>query len=152
MLGRQRSTRFRGLGSRFFKKDPSVSSSYSQAHLSPLSIPGISKAIFHNTFTLIERSQLPSRKTWANNLDKHFTQGEVQMARKHGKMLSSSSYRETQTKTAMCCDCTLSKTAQIKPLKIPRVGETGEQPEFSDTAGGSANWYKHFGELFGNFF
>lgn len=101
---------------------------------------------------LIKRSQIPNRKTWANNLDKHFTRGDVQMARKHEKMLSISSYREMQIKTAMCYDYILSRMAQIKPLKISRVGETVEQPEFSYTIGGSANWYKHLRELFGNFF
>lgn len=66
----------------------------SQAHLNPLPILGISKALFHDTCTSIKRPQIPNRKNWASNVDRHFPQRDTQMARKHEKMLNIRGYRE----------------------------------------------------------
>lgn len=74
------------------------------------------------------------------------------MARNHEKMLSINGYRKIKIKTTTDCGYILSRIAKIKLLKIARLSEAVEQPEPSYTNNGCAHLYKHFQELFGNFF
>ena len=105
-----------------------------------------------------ELLQLSHKKTtqffkWAKDLNRHFSQEDIQMANKHmKKMLNIISHqRITNQNTTMRCQFTPARMAIIiTKWKLTSVGDEVEELEPSHIAGGNVKWCSHFGKQSGS--
>ena len=79
-------------------------------------------------------------KKWAKELNRRFSEEDIQTAKKHMKRcLTSLIIREMKIKTTMRYHLTLVRMAAIKSLQAINAGEGVEKREPSYTVGGNAN-------------
>ena len=89
-------------------------------------------------------------KKWAEDLNRHFSKEDIQMAKKHIKSCSRSLViSEMEIKMQWGITSHGSELPLSKNLQTRIAGEGVEEREPSYTVGGNVNWFNHYGEQYG---
>ena len=100
----------------------------------------------------IKKNIQPNLKKWAEDLNKYFSKGDIQMTKKHLKTCSTLQIiRERQIKTIIkyhLTQCRMTIIQKKKKNLQRNAGESVKKRETFYTVGGNVNWYSHYGEQY----
>ena len=102
---------------------------------------------FQNIQQLIQLKTKPESpfEKWADDLNRHFSKEDIQMANKHMKRCSTLLIIKNQNYNEISITLHWSEWPSSKSLQTINTREGVEKRERSCTVGGNVNWYSHYG-------